>query len=56
MSQQDKGKQSKNNPRVKNCLQNIQNKKIKYNKINKNKAPHKINHPQPWVHHPHHHC
>jgi hypothetical protein len=39
----------------KKCLQNIQSIKIKCLKINKNKAPHKINHPQPWVHHPHHH-
>jgi hypothetical protein len=29
----------------KKCLQNIQNIKIKCLKINKNKAPHKINHP-----------
>jgi hypothetical protein len=41
MSQQDKGKQSKNNPRVIKCLQIIQNKIVKCLKINQNK----INHP-----------
>jgi len=36
MSQQDKGKQSKNNPRVQECLQIIQNNKIKCLKIKQN--------------------
>jgi hypothetical protein len=37
MSQQDKGKQSKNNPRVIKCVQNIHNKIAKCLKINKAK-------------------
>jgi len=36
MSQQDKGKQSKTNPRVQECLQIIQNNKIKCLKIKQN--------------------
>jgi hypothetical protein len=41
MSQQDKGKQSKNNPRVIKCVQNIHNRITKCLKINK--AKHQIN-------------
>jgi hypothetical protein len=45
MSQQNKGKQSKNNPRVKMRLQIIQNKIIKCLKINQNTKKN-INPPQ----------